>query len=330
MPYRLTDASALGLDLARTPGGVGAARVLLRLLLAGPQDVRTPVRARADLVVSRERARELLGHDGPTVVDLTAVEGAGRRPAGAAGPAADHGSDAGHGLDADLAADPEDAAASAAALARRLQRLARRLGAVSFGTVGDLLALGRGLAEELVVASAVPADDLPDVDTDALLAELVRERDDVPASVLASALAHRLDPLAPGHPALPPLLPSGRALLAAGPSPVVLGTAALVGRVAAAREEVLLLPGRPAPQVWAEHMHSVAWAVETTGRTRLAAAAQLDLLRSLDAAGVTPAALLGGVWNACSAAVAAQVVLDVLPNETHDVLCADLLEVLPG
>ncbi|WP_340293504.1 hypothetical protein, partial [Aquipuribacter hungaricus] len=76
MPYRLTDASALGLDLARTPGGVGAARVLLRLLLAGPQDVRTPVRARADLVVSRERARELLGPDGPTVVDLTAVEGA--------------------------------------------------------------------------------------------------------------------------------------------------------------------------------------------------------------------------------------------------------------
>lgn len=325
MPYRLTDASALGLDLARTPGGVGAARVLLRLLLAGPQDVRTPVRARADLVVSRARARELLGPDGPTVVDLTVVEGTGRRRAVEGDPAGP-----GTGADPDLGEDPEDPAASAAALARRLQRIARRLGAVSFGTVGDLLALGRGLAEDLAGAAGVPADDLPDVVTDALLAALVRDRDDVAAPVLASALAHRLDPPAPGHPALPPLLPSGRALLAAGPSPVVLGTAALVGRVAAARQEVLLLPDRPAPQVWAEHMHSVAWAVETTGRTHLAAAAQLDLLRSLDAAGVTPAALLGGVWNACSAAVAAQVVHDVLPSETHDVLCADLLEVLPG
>ena len=130
-------------------------------------------------------------------------------------------------------------------------------------------------------------------------------------------------------PVLPELAPPGRALRAAGSSPVVVGVAALLERVAAAEEDLLLLEHRPAPQVWAEHMHSAAWAVETTGRTRLAAAAQLELLRCLDAAGVGGGAYLGGVWNACSAAVQAQVVADVLPAATAHVLSAELLAALP-
>jgi hypothetical protein len=139
-----------------------------------------------------------------------------------------------------------------------------------------------------------------------------------------------MDPPRPAEPVLPVLQPPGRALLAAGPSPLVVGAAGLLERVAAAHPERLLLPHRPAPHVWAEHMHALAWAVEVTGRTRLAAAAQLELLRCLDAAGVSGDAFLGGVWNACSAAVQAQVVTDVLPADTHEVLVADLLAVLPG
>ena len=69
--YSLTSASALGLDLARTPGGVEAAGVLLRGLLAPPVGADEPlVRAPADLAVARARALALLGPAAPTVVDL--------------------------------------------------------------------------------------------------------------------------------------------------------------------------------------------------------------------------------------------------------------------
>ena len=320
MAYRLTDASALGLDLARTRGGADAAGVLLRLLLAGPSDVRRPARARADLTVARVRAHELLGPSAPTVVDLTAIEdavGARRdRPD-------DEQGRAGRG-DGDDGPDDD-------AVLRRLRRVSRRLGAVSFGTVADLLALGAPLADELSGGTADGrGPDLAEVVADALLAALLRGRDEVAAPVLAHSLGHRMDPPRPALPVLPVLQPPGRALLAAGPSPLVAGAAGLLGRVAAADPERLLLPHRPAPHVWAEHMHSMAWAVEVTGRTRLAAAAQLELLRCLDAAGVSGGAFLGGVWNACSAAVQAQVVTDVLPADTHEVLVADLLAVLPG
>lgn len=309
MAYRLTDASALGLDLARTSGGVEAAGVLLRLLLAGPHDVHPPVRARADLGVARSHAVDLLGPDGPTVVDLTAAEDAEEaRRAERTHPASGA---------AGAAEGPEEV------LLRRLRRMARRLGAVSFGTVTDLLDLGRALTQP-------HAGDLGEVVTDALLAALVRGRPDPAAPVLARALTHRLDPPAPALPAVASLLAPGRALLGAGTSPVVGGVVGLLGRIGAARQDVLLLPPGPAPQVWAEHMHTAAWAVEITGRTRLAAAAQLDLLRCLDAAGVSGGAYLAGVWNACSAAVQAQVVVDLLPAETYRVLSADLLEALPG
>ena len=335
--YRLTDASALGLDLARTPGGVEAAGVLLRLLLAGPRDVHPPVRARADLVVARVRAQDLLGPDGPTVVDLTAAEDAAE---------ARRAEQAHHASGAAGSAQEPEAVGSAQeaedVLLRRLRRMARRLGAVSFGTVTDLLDLGRTLAEHHAGGSAGgsaggpaggpadgPAGDLGEVVTDALLAALVRGRPDPAAPVVARALALRMDPPAPALPAVASLLPPGRALLGVGTSPVVVGVVGLLGRIGAASQDVLLLPRGPAPQVWAEHMHSAAWAVEITGRTRLAAAAQLDLLRCLDAAGVSGGAYLGGVWNACSAAVQAQVVVDVLPAETYEVLCADLLGVLP-
>lgn len=311
MVYSLTNASALGLDLVRTPGGVEAAGVLLRGLLepAGDHDpFCPPVRGPADLAVARVRALTLAGPGGPTVVDLTTT---GEEPAG----------------------DPDD-------LARTLRRMLRRLGAVSFGTVGDLMALASGLPRPTSPGGA-PSPGEPSLQVldvlqvergqvlaDAVLAAVVRHRDDPAAPVLARALAQRLDPGGDLPPALPPVPAPGRALLP-GASPVVHRTAGLLQRIAAVEDPLSLLPPHgPAPHVWAQHMHEAAWAVETTGRTRVAAAAQLDLLRCLDVAGVNAATCLSGAWNTCSAAVQAHVVADVLAADSWTVLTADLLDAL--
>jgi hypothetical protein len=315
--YSLTDASALGLDLARTPGGVGAAEVLLRGLL-GPLDDLVPARAPADLAVARARAVALLGPPPPTVVDLTG---------------------AGLGLgDGSDAAAPGDRAALL-----RSRKLLRRLGAVHLGTVEDLLALAADLprlapastsawpgeGSTLAVVEALDAD-RGEVLADAVLAALVRTRPDPAAPVLARALEHRLDPPAPERAGLPPLPAPGRALLA-DPSPVAVATAGLLRRIAATPDAACTLSATgSAPDVWAEHMHEAAWAVATTGRTRLAAAAQLELLRCLDAAGVDGAACVGGAWHPCSAAVQAHVVADVLGSHSWTELTADLMAVLPA
>ncbi len=347
MAYRLTDASALGLDLARTPGGVEAAGVLLRLLLVHPDQALPPVRARADLVVARVRAHDLLGPAGPTVVDLTAADPAAVDLTAVDLTAVDLAAVEDHvrGRRDGVADQGAAAAPSEDVLLRRLRRMARRLGAVSFGTVADLLALGEELARDLGAVPRAgstedlrPAGDparllaLPEVVGDALLAALLRGREPHGAAteVLARSLEHRLDPPPPASPALPPLLAPGRALRAAGPSPVVAGVASLLERVAAGGGALLRLQEGDARPAWAEQMHSAAWAVQTTGRTRLAGAAQLDLLRALHAAGVGGDAWLAGVWNACSGAVQAQVVADVLPGDTAEALSADLRAVLPG
>ncbi|MGJ7439647.1 hypothetical protein [Aquipuribacter sp. MA13-6] len=314
MVYSLTNASALGLDLVRTPGGVEVAGVLLRGLLspAGADPSSPPVRGPADLAVARVRALTLAGPQGPTVVDLTTGE--------------------------EPEEDPDE-------LTRTLRRMLRRLGAVSFGTVGDLMTLAAGLPGGLSpegvspqgASSSEPSLRLVDalqvergqVLADAVLAAVVRHRDDPAAPVLARALSQRLDPGADLLPALPPAPAPGRAL--PGQSPVMRRTAELLQRIAGVPDPLDLLPAHgPAPHVWAQHMHEAAWAVETTGRTRLAAAAQLDLLRCLDVAGVDAATCLSGVWNTCSAAVQAHVVADVLAADSWTVLTADLLEGLGG
>ncbi|WP_380164599.1 hypothetical protein [Jannaschia sp. R86511] len=316
MVYSLTNASALGLDLARTPGGAEAAGVLLRGLLAPPPAAAgpAPVRAPVDLPPARTRAWALVGPGGPTVVDVT-----------------------------DRAAEAADADGDE--LARTLRRMLRRLGAVSFGTVADLTALAADLATELPAGAAArrptgagdAAPQVLDADVvrrgellaDALLAAVVVAGPDPAGPVLARALRHRLDPPAPQPPALPPAPAPGDAVRGRDPVSVTGPTADLLGALAAVDDPTrLLLTHGPAPHVWAEHMHSAAWAVETTGRTRVAAAAQLDLVRCLAAAGVTPAHCLAGVWNTCSAAVQAHVVADVLGADSWTVLTADLLEAL--
>lgn len=329
--YSLTDASALGLDLARTPGGVGAAGVLLRGLL-GPLDDLVPARAPADLAVARARAVALLGPPAPTVVDLTGVgSGAGSGAGSGVGSGVGSGPASGERVPGDRAA------------VLRSRKLLRRLGAVHLGTVDDLLALAADLprlapastsawpgeGSALAVVEALEAD-RGEVLADAVLAALVRDRPDPAAPVLARALEHRLDPPAPERAGLPPLPPPGRALLADS-SPVAVATAGLLRRIAATPDAARTLSATgPAPDVWAEHMHEAAWAVATTGRTRLAAAAQLELLRCLDAAGVDGAACVGGAWNPCSAAVQAHVVADVLGSHSWTELTADLMAVLPA
>ena len=228
-----------------------------------------------------------------------------------------------------------------------LRRLLRRLGAVSFGTVADLLDLAAALPRTSVAGlrtTDVPrllADDgLRVVDAletdrgevlaDAVLAALVRHRPEAAAPVLARALTHRLDPPPPEPAALPPAPAPGTALLRDGvDEPVTRRTAELLVRIASVPDPTALLPRTASPpDVWARHMHEAQWAVETTGRTRLAAAAQLDLLRCLAVAGVDAATCLGGVWNACSAAVQAHVVADVVDDATWAGLTADLLDAL--
>lgn len=318
MAYSLTDATALGLDLARTPGGVEAAGVLLRGLLP-VGDAPAPPSAPAGLANARTRALALVGPSAPTVVDLDATAGLTGAP--------DPDGGAGSGLDA--AAD---------ALALRLRRILRRLGTVSFGTVSELMTLALDLpldpplvrpAGGLRIASALQRD-RGEVLADAVLAALVRHRDDPAAPVLARALTRRLDGTGPATAPLPALPAPGRVPVAVDPGPAGTVASDLLARLAAVDPVLLLRAAGPAPHVWAEHMHSAAWAVETTGRTRLAAAAQLDLLRCLAAAGVDEAVLLSGVWNRCSAAVQATVVADVVGEDTLVVLRADLLDVLPG
>jgi len=318
--YSLTSASALGLDLARTPGGVGAAGVLLRGLLAPPVGPVPGPRPPAGLDAARAHALRLLGPDGPTVVDLTAPDPGGGGPGGSGPEGA-----------------PED-------LAVTLRRMLRRLGAVSFGTVADLVDLaGRlprtapGPGDPGVLAveglslhpAAAAALERGQVLADGVLAGLVLGRDDPAAPVLARALEHRLR--STPHALLPTLPPAGAALLLHDdPSSVTLGTVALLRRIAGVAEVSRLQAGHgAAAHVWAEHMHEASWAVETTGRTRDAAAAQLDLLRCLSVAGVSAEQSLTGVWNLCSAAVQAQVVADVFGPDSWTVLTAELLDVLP-
>jgi hypothetical protein len=311
--YTLTDASALGFDLVRTPGGADVAGVLLRGLLAPADPGRLPVRAPADLAVARTRATALLGPAVPTVVDLRAVEQAtGSLPGGGGG--------------------------SSAALRRTL----RRLGALTFGTAADLQALAGDLAGAGAPGPGAAGDDSSlrvlgaaeaergEVLADAVLAALVGRRSEPAALVLARTLNHRLDPPPPEPAGLPPAPPPGTALLVHQQgSALVRSTAHLLGRVAAVRDPSDLLVDGPSPEVWAEHMHEATWAVETTGRTLTAAVAQLDLVRCLDAAGVDAATCTGGVWRSCSAAVQAHVVGDVLGAGSWTALTADLLDALP-
>lgn len=75
---------------------------------------------------------------------------------------------------------------------------------------------------------------------------------------------------------------------------------------------------------WALAMHDACWALELTGRGRLAAVAQLLALRSaLTLAG--PALLSADVVTAVTAAIHATAAADMLPGDTVSSMCRPLL-----
>lgn len=73
-------------------------------------------------------------------------------------------------------------------------------------------------------------------------------------------------------------------------------------------------------QAWALAVHDASWAVHLTDRTRAAAAAQLLTVQAFRRGGLTAHDGAGGLWNAVSGLVHSLVVVDLLTDETCDVL----------
>jgi hypothetical protein len=72
---------------------------------------------------------------------------------------------------------------------------------------------------------------------------------------------------------------------------------------------------------WSSAVHEASWAVHLAGRVRPAAAAQLALVESLEAAGLPLADAAGGTWNLLSGALQAVMVRDLLnASATHRLL----------
>jgi hypothetical protein len=67
---------------------------------------------------------------------------------------------------------------------------------------------------------------------------------------------------------------------------------------------------------WAEAMHDAGWAAHLSGRTRLAATAQMRAVLAFRSAGLTSVDAAEGSWNALSGVVQAMVVSDLL-GEDH-------------
>jgi hypothetical protein len=75
-------------------------------------------------------------------------------------------------------------------------------------------------------------------------------------------------------------------------------------------------------QLWAPAVHEATWAAYLSGRVAAAAVAQLHLVTSVRASGVSLDDVAGGFWNAVSGAVSALVVADLLDDVSCDLLLA--------
>jgi hypothetical protein len=197
--------------------------------------------------------------------------------------------------------------------ARELARVARRVRSVRFGGPADLLELLHG--DGLVHLA-------PDVDgatrgravrrlADALLAaRLGGNRSDPGMAALAHAV--RTTPAPP----TPDLGPYG------GDVRDLLDGVRAGGRAGDPYRLGVLTRAHPVGE-WSRAMHVASWAVELSGRTRPAAAAQLLAVLALAAAGFTADDCAGGVWNALSGAVTARLVADLLPDAEHRLLAGE-------
>jgi hypothetical protein len=283
MTYSLVSAGALGFDLARLPGGVGVAEVLLDALACGPEELAA----------------------------LTAAHPGSGRADRWAGVLRD-GSQATAGSSLRLAAPALSLAASGDLAGGRdlLTRLVR-------APLGDLVALDRLVRHDVlswtwttadgVALQSVDATRAADVLVDAAASAYASSwlADDVRRELCAPYLSAR-----PGHDehADPPAV---RAVLRD-----------LRGWDAADRDSwraaVDLL--RPATATWTASMHEASWAVHLADRLRPAAEAQLRGVLAFDGAGLGAEDAAYGSWNALSGVLQALSVADLLADEHLDVL----------
>lgn len=71
---------------------------------------------------------------------------------------------------------------------------------------------------------------------------------------------------------------------------------------------------------WSHAMHEASWAALTTGRIRVAAAAQLLTVQAFSSSGFDPDTRIDGLWNAVSGHIHATVVADVLQDDVRELL----------
>jgi hypothetical protein len=305
--YSLVSAPVLGFDLARLDGGAATAELLLAALTLAPEDLavlaaRLPddqLRAQlwqevnaADL--RRQPVHALAGLD--PAISVALVE---RAPIGT--------------LDALLRCVRHDVLDWTWATGG---------GAPANGPAGRLI--GRPAARP----AAAPAPD-PGTQTETAARASALLCDAVVASYLREELpAPVRRRLAAGWVAAVRRLPARPADL----GPQHRAVARTLDRVRGAGPAEVTRLGQAADRTrgqadWATAMHSASWAVYLSGRVRAAAAAQLQLVLAVHAAGVPVAALAAGGWNALSGTVAALLVRDLLDIATTHQLLAPYLAV---
>lgn len=291
MTYSLVNASALGFDLVRLPGGPNVAEVVVRAL-------------DADEAGLQELANV---HPGPcraTCWDAAVRATAGRPPMRAA---------------LQLAAEAVDLAA--AGDERGSQELVTRLGAAP---LGDLQALDRFVRRDVLdwtwetagdvsvqrLRDRLAADVLVDAATSAYCSQLLGddERRHLAAPYLTATREASLRPDAVGD--------AGEAVAAVLHE---VGTWDDADRSEWRSSVDLLRTGQGA---WTAAMHDAGWAAHLAGRTRTAARVQMLAVSAFRAAGFTDTDAAHGAWNALSGVLQALVVIDLLGDDETATLLA--------
>ncbi len=283
MAYTLVSAAALGFDLARLPAGPNTAEVLLRALAADESALQAMANVHPGSC--RSGCWEIVQQASATRPRMSST--------------------------LDLSAQVLDLAAGADT-ERALELMTRLSGA----PVGDLDALDRLVRREVLDWTWESANDI----------SVQRLRDRLAADVLvdAAAAAYCSDLLDDGvrRHLTTPYLTMARKL---DPALALPGAEGRVGRVLADvstwsshdrddwRAAVDLL--RSGSGAWTSAMHDAGWAAHLSGRTRTAAASQLQGVLAFRQAGFTAQDAAEGSWNALSGTLQALTVRDLLGDD---------------
>ncbi|KQX64565.1 hypothetical protein [Angustibacter sp. Root456] len=298
MTYSLVNASALGFDLVRLPGGPNVAEVVVRAI-------------DADAAALQELAN---AHPGPcrTACWDAAVRAAAERPPMRAA--------------LELAADAIDLAA--AGDQRGSQELVTRLGAAP---LGDLQALDRFVRREVLdwtwetagdialqrLRDRLAADVLVDAATSAYCAQLLG--DDDRRHLAAPYVSASRDAVGAGA------AHAGDAADAADAGDAVVAVLHEItswdeSDRAEWRSAVDLL--RTGQGAWTSAMHDAGWAAHLAGRTRTAARVQMLAVTAFRTAGFNATDAARGSWNALSGVLQALLVIDLLGDDETGTLLA--------